>query len=354
MRNKAVCSVLCFCVALVLVTEKLAAQVSAQVENRRIGTAAATEITIPVGARDLAMGGAGMATSKGIDALHWNPAGLGRISSSAEALVTTMSYIADIRLNYGAVGVNFGSFGVVGLSVRALDFGDIPMTTQDDPEGLGGRTFSPAFITVGLSYSRAFTDAITAGGTVKFVSEKMARAEGSGVAFDLGVQYHQLAGIRGLHMGVALKNIGSQMSYGGEGLNRRATSPEGDRPEQYYQSRGASYEFPTSVELGLTYERGMSENVNLNLNGAFASNNLGLDGYRGGAEVLYKSGTLQFAGRGGMEYSPTQADDDHIFGPTFGFGVFWGGESIDLTLDYAYRSVDFFDSNNMFTLKFGF
>jgi len=354
MGNKAVRFVLCFCVTLLLVTEKLAAQYGADVENRRIGTAAASEITIPVGARDLAMGGASLATSKGIDALHWNPAGLGRIGTTAEGLVTTMAYIADIRLNYAAVGVNFGGFGVVGLSVRALNFGDIALTTQDDPEGLGGRTYSPAFVTVGVTYSRAFTDAITAGGTVKFVSEKMARAEGSGVAFDLGVQYHQLAGVPGLHLGVALKNIGSVMNYGGEGLNRRATSPEGDRPEQYYQSRAASYEFPTSVEMGLTYERSVNESVSWSLNSAYANNNLGLDGYRGGAEVLFKSGTLQFAGRGGMDYSPTKADDESIYGPTFGFGVVWLSESVDVTLDYAYRSVDFFDSNNMFTLKFGF
>lgn len=354
MRNKVVYAVFCFCVTLLFVAEKLAAQAGGDVENRRIGTAAATEITIPVGARDLAMGGSSMATSRGIDALHWNPAGLGRIGTTAEAVVTTMAYIADIRLNYGAVGVDFGSFGVVALGVRALDFGDIPLTTQDDPEGLGGRTYSPAFVTVGLTYSRAFTDAITAGGTVKFVSEKMARSEGSGVCFDLGVQYHQLAGVRGLHLGVALKNIGSEMSFGGEGLNRRAVSPEGDRPEQYYQSRAASYEFPTSVELGLSYERSMNESINWSLNGAFANNNLGLDGYRGGAEVVLKTGTLQLAGRGGMEYSPTEADDESIFGPTVGFGVSWASESVDLTLDYAYRSVDYFDSNNMFTLKFGF
>ena len=352
MKNKAVLYLLCLCVA--LVTDRLAAQQGVEVENNRIGTAAASEITIPVGARDLAMGGASIATSKGIDAAHWNPAGLGRIGTTAEGLFTTMSYIGDIRLNYGALGVNFGGFGTVGLSVRTFGFGDIPLTTSDDPEGLAGRTFTPAFVTVGMTYARAFTDAITAGGTVKLISEKMARSSGSGVAFDLGVQYHNLANVSGLHLGVALKNIGAEMKFGGEGLNRRATSSEGSRPEQYYEVKAAGFELPTSVELGMTYERGINENMRWSVNGAFANNNLGLDGYRGGAELVMKSGALQLAGRAGMEYSPTKADDENIFGPSVGFGVFWDNESVDLTLDYAFRSVDFFDNNNMFTLKFGF
>jgi len=354
MRNKVALSVLCFCVALLLVTEKLSAQFGAQVENRRIGTAAATELLIPVGARDLAMGGASIATSKGVDALHWNPAGLGRLEGGAEGLISTMAYIADIRLNYGAVGINFGGFGVLGFSVRSLDFGDILLTTNNDPEGVGGRTYTPTFITVGLTYSRAFTDAITAGASVKLISEKMARANGSGVAFDFGVQYHQLAGIRGLHLGVAMKNLGPQMSFGGEGLNVRAVAPSGDAPEQFYRVRGAEYELPTSVELGLTFERSLTENMTWSVNGAFANNNLGLDGYRLGGEAMFKSGPVNFFGRGGFETSPTEADDENIFGPTAGFGIFYKTESLDITLDYAFRSVDLFDSNQMFTLKFGF
>jgi hypothetical protein len=354
MRNKVLLTVLCFCVTLVLVTESKAQNFGAQVENRRIGTAAAAELLIPVGARDLSMGGASLATTSGVDALHWNPAGLGRLEGGAEGLITTMAYIADIRLNYGAIGINFGGFGVLGLSVRTLDFGDILLTTNSDPEGVGGRFFSPTFITVGMTYSRAFTDAITAGATVKLISEKMARAEGSGVAFDFGVQYHQLAGIRGLHLGVAMKNLGPQMSFGGEGLNVRAVAPSGDAPEQYYRVRPAEYELPTSVELGLTYQRNLTDNVTWSVNGAFANNNLGLDGYRVGAEAMFKSGSVNFFGRGGIETSPTEADDENIFGPTAGFGIYYKTESVDLTLDYAFRSVDFFDSNQMFTLKFGF
>ncbi len=42
----------------------------------RIGTAAGTQVLIPVGGRDLGMGGSDLATTSGLDAIYWNPAGL--------------------------------------------------------------------------------------------------------------------------------------------------------------------------------------------------------------------------------------------------------------------------------------
>lgn len=351
MKNRVIFPLVVFCVVTAMLVSSLKAQ---EARNKRIGSAAATELLIPVGARDLAMGGSSIAISEGVEAIHWNPAGLGRLATSAEALVSTMSYIADIRLNYGAVGVSFGGFGVIGLSVRSLDFGDIPLTTADDPEGRAGRTFSPSFITVGLTYARAFTDAITAGGTFKVISEKMARANGSGVAVDLGVQYHSVGGIHGLDFGVALKNFGTQVSFGGTGLLHKATSSEGRRPEQFYRSEAASFELPSVVEIGVTYERSISENLNWCANGAFVNNNLALDGYRLGGEVGYSMEKIRIFGRGGIELAPKSDIDEYIFGPTIGFGLYYAVPGIDIMLDYAWRQVDYFDNNQVFSFKFGF
>jgi len=329
--------------------------------NKRVGTAAATELLIPVGARDLAMGGANLATTRGVDAIYWNPAGLARHDGAAEGMFSSMTYLADINVNYGAVGINFSGFGTVGFSVKALDFGDVPLTTNDDPENTSGRTFSPTFLTMGLTYSRAFTDAITFGTSLKLISEKMARVSGSGFAIDLGVQYHNVGGLNGLALGVAMKNIGPQVTFDGSGLLREGTATNGNRPEQFYQSKAATFELPSSVELGLAYNRKMNDNMNWAVTGTFANNNLGLDGYRGGAELSYQGDKVGFAARGGLELSADagqdlsgNAIDDSIFGPTFGFGLNYKAPGIALTLDFAYRQTDFFDSNKMFSVKFGF
>ncbi|MCG3120844.1 MAG: hypothetical protein ALAOOOJD_03739 [bacterium] len=329
--------------------------------NKRVGSAAATELLIPVGARDLAMGGASLATTSGVDAIYWNPAGLARQGAAAEGTFTTLSYLADINVNYGAVGINFAGFGTVGISVKALDFGDIPLTTNDDPENSSGRSFSPTFLTLGLTFSRAFTDAITFGTSFKLISEKMARVNGSGFAIDLGVQYHSIGGLKGLDLGVAMKNIGPQVKFDGSGLLRSGTATNGNRPEQFYSSKAATFELPSSVELGLAYSRQMNETMTWGVNGTFANNNLGLDGYRGGAELTYHGDKIGFAARGGLELSPDAGQDlndntidDSIFGPTFGFGLNYKAPGIALTLDFAYRQTDFFDSNKMFSVKFGF
>ncbi len=353
MKKRVTFPVLILCVAMAVAVMVSSSQAQ-DVKNKRIGTASATELLIPVGARDLAMSGSSLATSIGVEAIHWNPAGLGRLQTAAEALVSSMSYIGDIRVNYGAVGVAFGGFGVIGFSVKSLDFGDVPLTTVDDPEGRGGRTFSPTFVTVGLTYSRAFTDAITAGGTVKIISEKMAQVTGSGFALDLGVQYHSVAGIKGLDLGVAMKNVGPQVSFDGTGLLRRATSPEGRRPEQFYKSEAASFELPSSVEIGLAVEREFSENMKYTITSAFVNNNLGLDSYRFGGEIGYSMERVRLYGRGGIDLSPKGKDDAQIFGPTVGFGLYYAAPGIDIMIDYAYRSVDFFDNNSVFSLKFGF
>jgi hypothetical protein len=329
--------------------------------NKRVGTAAATELLIPVGARDMALGGASLATTSGVDAIYWNPAGLARQVGAAEGMFSTLSYLADINVSYGAVGINFSGFGTVGISVKSLDFGDIPLTTNDDPENTSGRSFSPTFLTLGLTYSRAFTDAITFGTSVKLISEKMARVNGSGFALDLGVQYHSVGGLKGLDLGVAMKNIGPQIKFDGSGLLREGTASAGSRPEQFFSSKAASFELPSSVELGLSYSRQMNESMTWGVNGTFANNNLGLDGYRGGAELSYQAEKIGFAARGGLELSPDPGQDlnnntidDSIFGPTFGFGLNYKAPGIALTLDFAYRQTDFFDSNKMFSLKFGF
>jgi len=322
--------------------------------SKRSGTSAATQLLIPVGARDLAMGGASIANSEGVEAIHWNVAGLGRIQSSAEGMFSNMSYIADIGVNYGAVGGRFGDFGVVALSFTTLDFGDIPLTTQDDPENFSGRFYSPNFVTVGMSYARALTDAISAGFTAKIVTEQIGSVSATGFALDIGVQYGRLVGVQGLELGVVVKNVGPQMKYDGPGLYKLALSSEGTRPTQRYKSEAASYELPSTVEIGLGYTGSVQNNIEYAVMGAFTNNNLYLDEYKVGGELGLGFESLKLYGRAGMGFVPQAETDENIFGATFGAGVHYGASGIQITVDYAYRSVELFDANNVFSVKLGF
>lgn len=338
------------CVVLLLVAGTVTAQ------NQRTGTSAAPELLIPVGARDLAMGGSSIAVSQGVESIHWNPAGLARMDHSAEGMFSSMSYIADINFSYGAAAAQFGEFGVVGFSIRSLDFGDIPVTTVEDEDGVTGGTYSPTYVTLGLTYSRQVTDAVSVGGTAKLITESIARVSASGIAFDLGLQYNGLLGFKGFQLGITVKNIGPSMKFDGTGLLRSAVSSEGNRPEQPYKSEAASFELPSVIELGVAYSGRSEDNTNLyTLTGSYTNNNLYLDQYRIGGEYGFAFESAKLFGRAGYEFVP-QLDNvkDNVFGLTLGAGISYNTGGVELTFDYAFRQAEFFDNNNVFSLKVGF
>jgi len=126
------------------------------------------------------------------------------------------------------------------------------------------------------------------------------------------------------------------------------------RPEQHYLSDAASYELPSVAELGVTYARSLGENLNLIANSTFVNNSLALDSYRFGGEVGFSMEKVRLFGRGGIELSQTGDIDEFIFGPTLGFGLHYEAVGINFMLDYAWRQVEYFNNNSVFSLKFGF
>ncbi|MCB0298788.1 MAG: hypothetical protein KDE52_01950, partial [Calditrichaeota bacterium] len=129
----------------------------------RIGTAAGEQLLIPVGARDLAVGGSNIAYSNGLDAMYWNPAGLSKMENTAMGTFSTMSIFNTIDVNYLGLAFNVGRLGTLGFSLKVLDFGDVPLTTNQDMDGETGATFSPSFLTAAVTYSRRLSDNVQVG-----------------------------------------------------------------------------------------------------------------------------------------------------------------------------------------------
>jgi len=321
--------------------------------HSRSGTAAAPELLIPVGARDMALGGASIANTSGIEALYWNPAGFARSDAQTSAMFSTMSYIADINVNYVAVGTRFPGLGALAVTLKALDFGDIPITTETRPDGTGG-TFSPTFFSLGLTYAREMTDRIALGTTIHYISDSMDRVDASAMAFSVGLQYLDLGNIEGLDMGVAIKHIGQRMRYTGPGLLNRGTLDRLSRPTSFYNVEASSADLPSTFEIGLGYRYPLEDMGQLNLSTSFQHNNYNYDEYRTGAEYLYGD---FLAVRGGFVYAGDSDDDTYPFGTSFGVGLdlsSLGGKFQNARFDYAYTSVDHFDALNTFTFQVGF
>jgi hypothetical protein len=317
-----------------------------QAQNERRGTAGASELLVPVTARTT---GYSTPLTSGLDGLNAleavisNPAGM-TSSHGTSAFFSRSEYVADIGINYFGVGQAFGN-NVLAVTVNAWDFGEIQKTTEASPE-LGDLTYSATNVVFGLSYARRFTDRISAGLTVKGVSESIDDVGASGVAFDAGMTY--VAGESGFRFGVALKHFGPQMKFSGNGLVRFAGLPsqEPGAKQNAVTIDAESFELPSQLNVGAAYALQAGDAAVVTLNGNFASNSFSEDVYSGGVEL----GLLNLLYvRGGVSL---QSESDFTFyqGYNFGAGLFLDLSGSHLTVDYAYMPTDYFDSVNMFSI----
>ncbi len=317
--------------------------------GKRTGTGGASELLIPVGPRGIAMAGANLSTSTGIEALFWNPAGVALMQNNADVIFSHMSYIADIGVDYGAIAANFEGFGVISFSIKSLGVGDILITTTSNPDGTG-ETFSPTFIVAGLSYSRQLTETISVGLTTNFISETMADVSATGVAFDVGVIYNNLADVNGLSLGVVIKNFGPEMKYSGGGLFQQGQIENVNRPPTFYTIDAAAFELPSNFQLGLGYTPVLDEINSLQFSGIYQNNNFSGDEYKIGAEYGYND---MFFVRAGYQLAP-QVSEDYLYGFSAGVGIDYEVEGFGFKVDYAFREVEFFDANHIFAVTLGF
>jgi len=320
--------------------------------QNRAGTSSAPALMIPVGSQYVAMGGANVSSVMGLESIFWNPAGVALSNNDADALFSYRQYIADMNMNFIAASGNLG-FGVLGISFRNLNVGDINVTTMDQPDGTG-EVLSPTYFVLGLTYANALTDRISIGASVNLVNESWGKVNASGLSFDLGVQYQNIFAIPDLSIGIAVKNLGGSMQYEGSGLWTTATDPNSDRGLTYYQVQASEFELPSTISLGVSYKRELNEENSISIASTFNNNNFSYDNYRVGAEYSFNN-TLFI--RGGYLFSPDAADNTPNIYEDFsaGIGINFGSISnVNINLDYAYIPVEFFDTNHSFTIRMGF
>jgi len=319
--------------------------------GNRTGTGGAAQLLIPVGPRGIAMGEANLAVAQGIESIFWNPAGVANMQNSTSVMFSHMSYLADIGVEYGAVATNIEGFGVVALSLKSLGIGDILVTTTTDPDGLGGAVFSPQMLTAGLTYSRQLTERISVGLTANLITETLGDASSTGFGFNVGVIYNTLADIKGLSIGIAMKNVGPQMQYDGSGMLVLSSVQDQNRSPQYTKIEAAKFDLPSSFEMGVGYKAEFDEQNAVQLAGVFLNNNFSEDEYKFGAEYGFNN---QFFARLGYQFAPDVDSEQYLYGLTAGAGVNVNLDGILLRVDYAYRTAQYFDGNHVFALSVGF
>jgi hypothetical protein len=170
------------------------------------GTAGFAFLSVPAGARSVAMGGAFTAVRGDPMSLYWNPAGIVFVPSQ-QITTTYTSYMMDMQAGFAGY-VSPGDGDAIGVSLNYFYSGSMPRTTMANPTGTG-EEFSSSSIAAAGTYGRTITPDITAGVSGRFVYSTIDTYNANGFLVDLGLYYVPPA-VQDLTVGLAVRNAGIQ------------------------------------------------------------------------------------------------------------------------------------------------
>jgi hypothetical protein len=263
---------------------------------------------------------------------------------------------SDMSINVVGLTQKVGESAVMGLSVMSFGFGDIPVTTVDQPEG-GIGNFTPQFLNLSLSYAKAFSNSIYGGLNFKIISESISNVGAQGVALDAGIQY--VTGTNtdrdNLKIGITLKNVGTPMKFAGDGLSSRVITTTSPSYEYTVEQRTQGFEIPSLVNMGITYDFVLATDHRLSAALNFTSNSFTNDQYTAGLQYAFKQ---NFMIRGGFTYEQDIFDaalrTTALTGPSAGLTLQLplGNTGKLFGLDYSYRATNPFDGTHTFGVRF--
>jgi hypothetical protein len=284
-----------FLLALVLLT----ATVAAWAQPDRMGQAGNMNLLLNPWSRSAGLNNIDIASSQGAEAIGINPAGVGKAAGTELVLSRTQLYLgADITMSAGAftqkLGTNGGAFG---LAVTSMGFGDMVRTTNENPDGELG-TFNLSQVQIGVAYARQFTEHIYVGANMNISNTSTSQISSSAVSFDAGLQYRTGERER-VKFGIALRNVGPQAQFRGQGTDNRAYVRTTNAYTSALTIPTATYEVPTCLMLGGSYDFFMGDESALTLMGTFVSNSFYYNQFGVGTVLNYKN---MFMARAGYLY----------------------------------------------------
>ncbi len=313
---------------------------------QRAGSSGAQELLINPWARSSGFGSANSAHVKGIESTFLNIAGLA-FTEKTEIVFSNTNWLSgtDVSINTAGFSQKVGETGVLGVSIMSVDYGDIEITTNDQPDG-GLGTYSPTSLNFNLSYAKKFTDNIYGGVNVKLISQSINDLTATGLAFDAGVQY-VTGEEKNIRFGIAIRNVGPAMSFSGDGIAVRLDALSGSF-DQTFESRSQSFEIPSNLNIGAAYDF-LFENHRLTLAGNFTSNSFSKDQYSLGAEYAFMKKFMVRTGYTIDDNGDVDINTNALTGFAAGFSVelpFKKGGTSTIAIDYSYRDSDPFDGSH--------
>ncbi|MEO0162162.1 MAG: PorV/PorQ family protein [candidate division WOR-3 bacterium] len=254
------------------------------------GDAGAAFLRIPVDARVVGMGEAGVSYIDNPSALYYNPAGIAYIHKFG-ILFMHNAWLLGMNHEYLAGTFNLKNIGTFGMAFNYWGSGEIQgVTIRGDT--IPGYYFSASDWVISLGYARQFQN-FSLGIGFKYLSEKNESLSTSAMAIDIGSIYK--TPLKGLDLGLSFSNLGTSVKLDQE-----------------------SFALPLLVRLGWRYN---IKDFNITQDFIFSNG----DNFGFGAGVEYWVAqilSLRFGYRTGSDY-------DGLSGLRAGFGVLLKGFGID-------------------------
>lgn len=314
-------------------------------DNQKTAQTGLKFLSVSTSPRAVALGNAATALNDwGAAAMFYNPASMARLGGLGSASFGLVQWIADITYNHAGVAINpaQGRYGVFGVSVLAVDYGEFEETIRVDTETgyekLG--SYSPSALAIGIGYAKALSDRFSVGGNVKYVRQDLGSSvintdlerESNTVstpAFDFGIMYN--TGFRSLSFAMRARNFAPAVEYQRE-----------------------AFELPLNVSVGLsmnvldlasTGAGGLSENHSFLVAVDTAHP-------RDYAETISLGGEYTFMNLFSLRGGYTYPSDEQGVSLGGGLNLSFGGYSF--SADYAYTQFDVFDNVNTLAIQIGF
>lgn len=322
----------------------------------RVGQAGAAHLLINPWARSSAMGDVGISFTNGLEATFTNVAGLASTDKTQIKFNYTnwMGSMTGVSLNSAGIAQRVGASSVIAVSIQSLNYGDIMITTVQNPGG-GIGTFSPRANIFNIGYAHTFSASISGGINIKVINENISNLKSTGVAIDAGIRY--VSGEQEqLKFGIALKNVGPTMKYKGDGLNTQVQYLSSNFLGSLEQ-RTATFEMPSLLSIGGSYDFIFNEKNRLILGLGFTANSFSYDQYRLGLDYGFSTAKVAFNIKAGYVYErglfSIENRANALIGPTAGFSVdaLLGEKKSALGIEYAARFVVHLELSTLLELR---
>ena len=310
----------------------------------RVGRSGWQFTKLPTSARSASLGGISTVLGRGdANAAMGNPASTADIENLALS-GGQMNWIADISYYSGSIVKSFDAWGVFGLSINSLDYGDMVRTENVEQFGTGGETlgrtqpnldlgtFTGGDLSVGFSYGRRITDRLQVGGTARYFQETLDNAKTGNWAIDIGTYYH--TGIKSFRIAMLGQNFGPDTEF--------------TKFDEQIQITPSQVRMPMVFKLGAAVdlvEMADGQPHLLTLATEFTHPNDGDEKMHVGVE--YGFNNLAYV-RGGYRFN---YDEE---GLTAGGGVHLGRDKYAIDVDYAYVDFGRLGAVHVVTVGFGF